>query len=81
MTRRMIGERPLTNTEKKRRWRERKRGGAPPRSIAEAARERQQQLRQAEAADRGPLFRRMAAEAIGVPTAWLLIAAPLPFAG
>jgi hypothetical protein len=62
---RRIGDRPLTNSEKMRRWRERKGGGVPARSRAQGARERQQQRRQAEAAERGPLFRRMAIEVIG----------------
>jgi hypothetical protein len=55
----------LMNAAKKRRQRERKRQGLPPRTISEAIRERQEQQRQAEVADRGPLFHRMVAEAVG----------------
>jgi hypothetical protein len=62
---RRLGDRPLTNAERKQRYRERLRGGAPVLTFADAARANQQRRRLAEADARGPLFRRMAREATG----------------
>lgn len=76
-----LGERALTNAERKRRYRDRQRGG-PPLSFAETGRLVQQRLRARVAEERGPLFQRMAAEAVGgvvLPDLTVLTAANDPY--
>lgn len=62
---RRLGDRPLTSAEKSQRFRARHRDDAPRRTQSEGIRETNQLRRQAEAAERGPLFRRMADEMVG----------------
>lgn len=59
-----LGERAMTSAERKRRYRDRLRGG-PPLSFAESGRLVQQRLRARAAGERGVLFQRMAAAAVG----------------